>query len=131
MKKISGYSLIETIVALAIASLLVMGFYSISNSLLKARDSSRIAQEALILAESKIESLIAEPDSLRVTAPGIYITDQVIDGFTVAYRILSNTDETIISDDSEELARLYTIEVRVTYDKYEKSLSTKYYVYQE
>lgn len=131
MKKVRGYSLIETIVALAVASLLVMGFYSLSSSLLKARDSSRIAQEALILAESKMESLIAEPYSLSATPPGIYITDLVVNGFTVAYRILSDTDEAIISDDAEEFARLYTIEVKVTYGTYVKSLSTKYYVYQE
>ncbi len=131
MKKVRGYSLIETIVALAIASLLVMGFYSLSSSLLKARESSRIAQEALILAESKIESLIAEPDSLSATPPGIYVTDQVINGFTVTYRILSDAAEVIISEDAEELSRLFTIEVKVTYGTYEKILSTKYYDYKE
>lgn len=131
MKKVKGYSLIETLVALAIASLLVMGFYSLSNSLLKARESSRIAQEALTLAENRIESLLSMPDSLSATPPGTYVTDQVINGFTVSYRILSEADDAIVSDKAEELARLYTIEVKVTYGDYEKSLSTKYYEYRE
>lgn len=130
MKKIRGYSLIETIVALAIASLLVMGFYSLSNSLLKARDSSSIALKALTLAESNLESLLAEPGSLSTTPPGSYVTLQQADGYTVSYRILSDMDDAIVSG-TEVLARLYTIEVRVTYDNYDKSLSTKYYVYQE
>lgn len=130
MKKIRGYSLIETIVALAIASLLVMGFYSLSNSLLKARDSSSLALKALTLAESNMESLLEEPGSLSATPTGSYVTLQQADGYTVSYRILSDMDDSIVSG-AEVLARLYTIEVRVTYDKYEKSLSTKYYVYQE
>jgi prepilin-type N-terminal cleavage/methylation domain-containing protein len=131
LKKVKGYSLIETIVALAIASLLVMGFYSLSNSLLKARDSSRIAQKALTLAENRIESILAEPDNLSVSPSGVFITYQEVDGFIVAYRILSGADDAVVSDEAGEVARLYTIEVIVTYGTFEKSLSTKYYAFRE
>jgi len=131
LKKVKGYSLIETLVALAIASLLVMGFYSFSNSLLKARESNRIAQEALTLAENRIESLLAMPDSLSAIPSGTYLTEQVTNGYTVSYRVLSGTDDAIVSDKAEELARLYTIEVKVTYGTYEKIISTKYYDYRE
>ncbi|MBP1920572.1 type IV pilus modification PilV family protein [Youngiibacter multivorans] len=131
MKKVKGYSLIETIVALAIASLLVVGFYSLSNSLLKARDSSRIAQEALTLAENRIESLLAEPDNLSVSPSGVFITDQEVDGFILDYRILSGADEAVVSDEAGEVARLYTVEVKVTYGNYEKKLSTKYYAFRK
>jgi Tfp pilus assembly protein PilV len=129
--KVKGYSMIETLVALAIATMLVLGFHNLSGSLTKARNSNKLAQQALILAGNKMEELLANPGSLAVTPTGDFITDPIsTPGFTVGYMIRSGTADAVVSG-TDELARIYTVEVRVSYGTGEERLSTSFYIFRE
>lgn len=127
--RVKGYSMIETLVALAIATMLVLGFHNLSGSLTKARYSSRLAQEAQIIAGNKLEELLSDPSELATMPIGSLLSDtSTSPDFNLTYMVSSVE---YLTPGSDNQASLYTIEVRVSYDTGEKILSTKYYVYHE
>jgi len=66
-----------------------------------------------------------------VTPTGSLVTDSVsTPGFNVGYMIRSGSTDAVVSG-TDELARIYTVEVRVSYGTGEEKLSTRFYIFRE